>query len=207
MALGRRARSRAAEWRATNGTTTTSPRRTGVRQYPRQLSGVPANAAGGPLKALLEVEGDAHDPAAHDPTRRGARRLGSGSGENAAQPATCRVRVPRSGAGGAAVAARVRSGRRGGAHRADDADLRVHAATDWLQYGVGWPIAVARIVRLIRTLSIDVVHSNSLHSWYGWAAAAITRAPARLARPRDRRAVRDARCASSRSSPGASQSR
>jgi hypothetical protein len=63
--------------------------RTGIRQYPRQLTGVPANAAGRPLKALLEVEGDAHDPATHDPTRRGARRLGSGSGENAAQPATC----------------------------------------------------------------------------------------------------------------------
>lgn len=54
---------------------------------------------------------------------------------------------------------------------------RSHAATDWLQYGAGWPIAVARIVKLIRTLSIDVVHSNSLHSWYGWAAAAITRTP------------------------------
>lgn len=54
---------------------------------------------------------------------------------------------------------------------------RSHAAADWVQYGAGWPIAVARIVKLIRTLSIDVVHSNSLHSWYGWAAAAITRTP------------------------------
>jgi glycosyltransferase involved in cell wall biosynthesis len=32
-------------------------------------------------------------------------------------------------------------------------------------------------VRLIRVLDIDVVHSNSLHSWYGWAAAALTRTP------------------------------
>jgi glycosyltransferase involved in cell wall biosynthesis len=54
---------------------------------------------------------------------------------------------------------------------------RSHDYADWMRYAAGWPLAVARIVRLIRSLSIDVVHTNSLHSWYGWAAAAITRRP------------------------------
>ena len=54
---------------------------------------------------------------------------------------------------------------------------RSHRATEWLAYACAWPIVVARLVRLIRALDIDVVHSNSLHSWYGWAAAAITRRP------------------------------
>jgi glycosyltransferase involved in cell wall biosynthesis len=52
-----------------------------------------------------------------------------------------------------------------------------HGATQWLTYVCAWPIVVARLVRLIRALAIDVVHSNSLHSWYGWAAAALTRTP------------------------------
>jgi glycosyltransferase involved in cell wall biosynthesis len=54
---------------------------------------------------------------------------------------------------------------------------RSHRGTEWLAYACAWPIVVARLVRLIRELDIDVVHSNSLHSWYGWAAAAITRRP------------------------------
>ena len=54
---------------------------------------------------------------------------------------------------------------------------RSHGATQWLTYACAWPIVVARLVRLIRTLDIDVVHTNSLHSWYGWAAAALTRTP------------------------------
>jgi glycosyltransferase involved in cell wall biosynthesis len=54
---------------------------------------------------------------------------------------------------------------------------RTHRATSWLAYATAWPLVVARLVRLIRTLDIDVVHSNSLHSWYGWAAAALTRTP------------------------------
>jgi glycosyltransferase involved in cell wall biosynthesis len=33
---------------------------------------------------------------------------------------------------------------------------------------------VARLARIVRVCEIDVVHSNSLHSWYGWAVAAIT---------------------------------
>ena len=32
-------------------------------------------------------------------------------------------------------------------------------------------MAVARLTALARRLHVDVVHSNSLHSWYGWAAA------------------------------------
>ena len=54
--------------------------------------------------------------------------------------------------------------------------LRAELET-WLGYACAWPIVVTRLVRLIRVLDIDVVHSNSLHSWYGWAAAAITRRP------------------------------
>lgn len=54
---------------------------------------------------------------------------------------------------------------------------RSHDLDAWLRYAAGWPIAVARLVRLIRSLQVDVVHTNSLHSWYGWAAAALTRRP------------------------------
>jgi glycosyltransferase involved in cell wall biosynthesis len=52
-----------------------------------------------------------------------------------------------------------------------------HGAAEWAGYVGGWPVAVGRLVRLIRRLRIDVVHSNSLHSLYGWAAAAITGRP------------------------------
>jgi glycosyltransferase involved in cell wall biosynthesis len=52
-----------------------------------------------------------------------------------------------------------------------------HGVGEWAGYATGWPVAVGRLVRLIRRLRIDVVHSNSLHSLYGWAAAAITGRP------------------------------
>ncbi|HMF82362.1 MAG TPA: glycosyltransferase [Acidimicrobiia bacterium] len=52
-----------------------------------------------------------------------------------------------------------------------------HGAAEWAGYVGGWPVAVTRLVHLIRHLGIDVVHTNSLHSLYGWAAAAITRRP------------------------------
>jgi glycosyltransferase involved in cell wall biosynthesis len=52
-----------------------------------------------------------------------------------------------------------------------------HGARDWGAYGAGWPIAVTRLVRLARRLDVDVIHSNSLHSLYGWAAAALLRRP------------------------------
>jgi glycosyltransferase involved in cell wall biosynthesis len=52
-----------------------------------------------------------------------------------------------------------------------------HGAAEWAGYAGGWPVAVGRLVRLVRRLRIDVVHTNSLHSLYGWAAAAITGRP------------------------------
>ena len=52
-----------------------------------------------------------------------------------------------------------------------------HGSLAWAAYALGWPLAVARLVRLVRRLHIDVVQTNSLHSWYGWAVAALTRRP------------------------------
>jgi glycosyltransferase involved in cell wall biosynthesis len=52
-----------------------------------------------------------------------------------------------------------------------------HDIGAWLAYVLLWPVAIARLVRLIRRLDVDVVHTNSLHSWYGWAAAVLTRRP------------------------------
>jgi glycosyltransferase involved in cell wall biosynthesis len=46
-----------------------------------------------------------------------------------------------------------------------------HRAREWGAYAAGWPVAVARLVRLARRLRVDIVHSNSLHTWYGWAVA------------------------------------
>jgi glycosyltransferase involved in cell wall biosynthesis len=51
---------------------------------------------------------------------------------------------------------------------------RSHGVREWIAYAAGWPLAVARLARLVRSCEIDVVQSNSLHSWYGWAVAAIT---------------------------------
>lgn len=47
----------------------------------------------------------------------------------------------------------------------------------WLAYALGWPVAVARLVLLARRTGAGMVHSNSLHSWYGWAAASLLRLP------------------------------
>ncbi len=47
----------------------------------------------------------------------------------------------------------------------------------WVGYVAGWPVAVVRIVRLCRRIRPDVIHSNSLHSWYGWAVAALLGKP------------------------------
>ncbi|MGH9126658.1 MAG: glycosyltransferase [Acidimicrobiales bacterium] len=47
----------------------------------------------------------------------------------------------------------------------------------WLGYLVAWPLAVTRLTRLVRRLDASVVHSNSLHPWYGWAAADLTGRP------------------------------
>jgi glycosyltransferase involved in cell wall biosynthesis len=46
-----------------------------------------------------------------------------------------------------------------------------------LRYGARWPGTVVALTSLARSLRVDVVHSNSLHSWYGWAVAALLRRP------------------------------
>jgi glycosyltransferase involved in cell wall biosynthesis len=52
-----------------------------------------------------------------------------------------------------------------------------YGVPEWAAYVGGWPVATGRLVRLIRRLGVDIVHTNSLHSLYGWAAAATTRLP------------------------------
>lgn len=52
-----------------------------------------------------------------------------------------------------------------------------HGVATWGRYVAGWPLAVWRLRTLIRALGVDVVHTNSLHSLYGWAAARLTRRP------------------------------
>lgn len=47
----------------------------------------------------------------------------------------------------------------------------------WVAYAAGWPVAVLRLVRLGRAAGVGVVHSNSLHTWYGWAVALLLRRP------------------------------
>ena len=47
----------------------------------------------------------------------------------------------------------------------------------WLRFAARWPWTVLRLARLVRRLDAGLVHSNSLHSWYGWAAAALTGRP------------------------------
>ena len=47
----------------------------------------------------------------------------------------------------------------------------------WLGYAALWPVSVARLWLLARRARPDVVHSNSAHSWYGWAVASLLRVP------------------------------
>jgi glycosyltransferase involved in cell wall biosynthesis len=47
----------------------------------------------------------------------------------------------------------------------------------WAGYAARWPVTVGRLAALIRGIDATVVHSNSLHCWYGWAAADLTRRP------------------------------
>jgi glycosyltransferase involved in cell wall biosynthesis len=47
----------------------------------------------------------------------------------------------------------------------------------WLRYVAAWPVSVGRLVALGRALDVDAVHTNSLHSWYGWAAAGVLGRP------------------------------
>lgn len=52
-----------------------------------------------------------------------------------------------------------------------------HDLLGWVSYALAWPVAVLRLACLARRLDIDVVHTNSLHSWYGWAVAFLLRLP------------------------------
>ena len=54
---------------------------------------------------------------------------------------------------------------------------RSHRLGAWLRYALAWPVTVVRLARLLRRLDVDVVHTNSFHSWYGWAAALLARRP------------------------------
>jgi glycosyltransferase involved in cell wall biosynthesis len=47
----------------------------------------------------------------------------------------------------------------------------------WIRFVVLWPAVVLHLARLARRVGADVLHSNSLHSWYGWAAALVVRRP------------------------------
>ena len=44
-------------------------------------------------------------------------------------------------------------------------------------FGLNYPLGVAALASLIRRERIDVVHTNTIHNLYGWAAARITRRP------------------------------
>ena len=44
-------------------------------------------------------------------------------------------------------------------------------------YALAWPVVVARIALVARRVRADVVHTNSLHSLYGWAVALLVRRP------------------------------
>lgn len=52
-----------------------------------------------------------------------------------------------------------------------------HGGVEWSGYVANWPVAVARITALARRLHVDLIHSNSLHTWYGWAAARLLGRP------------------------------
>jgi glycosyltransferase involved in cell wall biosynthesis len=52
-----------------------------------------------------------------------------------------------------------------------------HGTGEWVGYVANWPVAVARLTALARRLHVDVVHSNSLHTWYGWAVARLLGRP------------------------------
>jgi glycosyltransferase involved in cell wall biosynthesis len=51
------------------------------------------------------------------------------------------------------------------------------SAVRWIGYVARWPLSVWRVTRLVRRTGATVVHTNSLHSWYGWAAALLARRP------------------------------
>lgn len=51
------------------------------------------------------------------------------------------------------------------------------AARAAARYALRWPAAVWHLTRLARRLDVDVVHTNSLHCWHGWAVGRLLRRP------------------------------
>lgn len=47
----------------------------------------------------------------------------------------------------------------------------------WPAYVAAWPVSTWRIARHARRVGADLIHTNSLHSLYGWAAARLCRRP------------------------------
>jgi glycosyltransferase involved in cell wall biosynthesis len=67
-----------------------------------------------------------------------------------------------------------------GAHLHTVPMLRIstsHGLGGWLAYALAWPGSVLRLWRLARQVRPDVVHTNSLHSWYAWVVSAALRRP------------------------------
>ena len=54
---------------------------------------------------------------------------------------------------------------------------RSGGAAYWLAFALAWPGAELRLLALARRLRPAVVHSNSLHCWYGWAVARLIGRP------------------------------
>jgi glycosyltransferase involved in cell wall biosynthesis len=52
-----------------------------------------------------------------------------------------------------------------------------HDGAAWAGYALGWPLSVLRLWELARRVRADVILSNSLHSWYGWAVALLAGKP------------------------------
>jgi glycosyltransferase involved in cell wall biosynthesis len=52
-----------------------------------------------------------------------------------------------------------------------------HRPADWLSYAFDWPKSVLDLRRTARAVKADVLHSNSLHNLYGWAAARLAGKP------------------------------
>jgi len=47
----------------------------------------------------------------------------------------------------------------------------------WMRFVVRWPVSVVRLAWLARRLDAEVIHTNAIHSLYGWAVALIVRRP------------------------------
>lgn len=47
----------------------------------------------------------------------------------------------------------------------------------WAAYALAWPVSVLRLLLLAAKVRPAVLHSNSLHCWYGWAVGWLLRKP------------------------------